>query len=560
MDLHTLNAIRVPGLTDHATEIIRLAEDIQKHTAIYLYKQALPCLCVVFIGGTGTGKSTLFNALCGASLSEAGVERPKTGGAVAYVHEDCPIDTGFPFPSLSIERYRANASRPATGSPAAFTVMTHGHEALSHLMIVDTPDLDSVAAPHRKLAQDLQHLSDAVLFVMSPEKYADQVPHLFLQTLLDAALPLYILFNKADMHISDSEIRKVLRPRDGDLNHKPLWRIPYVADPDWRSILNTPGFQSVKAAVMQRLSKEKSAGIRRTRRRGRAQRLNRDVKRLTQLMTAETQAAAQWRADLNTLCRHITEDLMETEKRRFSSQSREYLSGEIRRLFDRYDVLARPRRFVKGLVTAPLRLLGITHRLPKSSKAHMLSKVREKTDLSDVFGAMEKLRRRVLEEFSPQDPKAPLFTALRDPSVVLSHSEIQEMIYNEQENIADWLEKKFAELMQGIPAGKRLGIYATSLVWGILLVSFETAVGGGFTILDAALDSAIAPFLTKGAVELFAFQEVRKIARELAHQYHNALVSVVSRQCRRYEACVTRLLPDETAVKTLTHIRMAVKT
>ncbi|MCF8082535.1 MAG: 50S ribosome-binding GTPase [Deltaproteobacteria bacterium] len=559
MGLHPLPPIRVPGLTEDATQIDELAQDVRKKTRVYFYKQALPCLCVVLMGGTGTGKSTLFNALCGAALSAAGMERPKTGGPIAYGHQDCPVEAGFPFPSLDVVRSPAGAAAPASGSPAAFTVLTHYQEDLSHLLVLDTPDLDSVAAAHRDMARDLYLLADALIFVTSQEKYADQVPHRFLETALDEVSPLFILFNKAEKHITDPEVRHMLQTHGSRLRERSAWVIPYLSRPTWESVLNAPAFQAFKTAFMEALSKAKEPAIRRTRRQKLAHGLSRDLERLTQRIKAEDKAATQWRSQLETLCHEIGQDLLQAEKARFSGQSREYLAREIRRLFDRYDVLARPRRILKGLVMAPLRLLGVKPKPPSMSKDQVLFNVREKSDLSMVYGAMERLHRRVLEELSPRDRTSPLFGALREPAAVLTHTEIRKMIYREQERLADWLETKFNELARGIPAGKKMGIYSTSLVWGVLIVSFETVVGGGFTLLDAALDSAIAPLVTKGAVELFAFHEIQKINRDLARQYQDGLLSIITRQCRRYQACLNNLMPDESTLKTLRETRLAIE-
>ncbi|NTV59093.1 MAG: hypothetical protein HGA74_17680, partial [Deltaproteobacteria bacterium] len=127
--------------------------------------------------------------------------------------------------------------------------------------------------------------------------------------------------------------------------------------------------------------------------------------------------------------------------------------------------------------------------------------------------------------------------------------------FQEQERLEQWLENQFETLSQGIPWAKKWGIYSTSIVWGILIIAFEIVVGGGFSILDAALDSAIAPFVTKGAVELFAYHEIRKVAKELAQRYQDGLLSVMKVQERRYEACLDSLLPAEELVKQLSAAR-----
>jgi len=114
------------------------------------------------------GKSTLFNALSGAHVSEMGVERPKTFGPIVYAHRDCPIEKGFPFPAIQIERRPSEdpIAGPANGIPGHLLILEHRREDLSHLLVVDTPDLDSVKAENRQIAEDLYLLSDEDLTLL----------------------------------------------------------------------------------------------------------------------------------------------------------------------------------------------------------------------------------------------------------------------------------------------------------------------------------------------------------------------------------------------------------
>jgi len=66
-----------------------------------------------------------------------------------------------------------------------------------------------------------------------------------------------------------------------------------------------------------------------------------------------------------------------------------------------------------------------------------------------------------------------------------------------------------------------------------------------------SLDSAIAPFVTKGVVELFAYHEIQKVARELARRYQDGLLSVMKEQEKRYEACLDSLLTAKEVVEGL---------
>lgn len=551
MTPHMSHPIRFPGLTEDASKMGPLAQQLQKRLNLFSYKKDFPCLFVAFMGGTGTGKSTLFNAFCGAPLSATGVERPKTGGPVAYVHKTCPLKAGSPFPHLDVVTTAPDETDPSAGTPSQFTVMSHDRADLSHLILIDTPDLDSVAAEHRDMAENLYHLADILVFVTSQEKYADQVPHQFLKSALEDNVLLFILMNKAESKSTRSDILDPLQSSGISSKWKRLWFIPYSPKPDPNTLSRMPDFESFRQSFMTTLSKENESTIRQNRRRLQADQLEKDLSYLFRLVDAEKKAGKNWRSQLEAMCGETSRELIQAEKKRFSSQSREYLKREIRKLFDRYDILSKPRRLIKEIILTPLRLLGLKERPAPDAKAKVLARVREKSDLSNLEGAVEKLHRRVLEDLSPLDPSAPLFPALRASGLKLSDEEVQSMVWEEQERLADWLEEKFNVLARGIPKSKRIGIYSTTLLWGILIVSFETAVGGGFTILDAVLDSAIAPFITKGTVELFAYREIQKTARDLAMQYQDGLLKVITRQCDRYGKCLDALMPDEKDIMAL---------
>ncbi|GAH05998.1 unnamed protein product, partial [marine sediment metagenome] len=86
------DAVQCPGLTQSAKDINHLKNSLARQLKAFNYKQKKSLLWAVFIGGTGTGKSTLFNALCRSYISETGVERPKTAGTIVYVHKKIPLE------------------------------------------------------------------------------------------------------------------------------------------------------------------------------------------------------------------------------------------------------------------------------------------------------------------------------------------------------------------------------------------------------------------------------------------------------------------------------------
>ncbi|MGD2126347.1 MAG: 50S ribosome-binding GTPase [Desulfobacteraceae bacterium] len=549
--------VKHPGLTPGAEEIHNLAEQLHKKLNIFDYKQLSRSLWVVFMGGTGTGKSTLFNAFCGKRLSETGVERPITSGPIVYAHRECPIENHFPFSNLEFTRRAVETldSNPAFGAPGQLLVLEHDRDDWSHLVLADTPDLDSVQVEHRQIAEDLYLLSDAVMFITSQEKYADEVPYLFLLRVLRENKPYFLLLNKAEEQITQDDLLKALRNEEVPLKMDRIALIPYTPSHPSQKIPEYAPFRNLFVFFSRELSKERSESLRQTAQSRLAYDLENTASRLTGLIEQENKAAQHWLNQLEALSQQTSQDFISEQKERFAQKSHEHLRTEVRKLFAKYDVLARPRRFVKELFLTPFRFLGFLRKGAEDAQKEALSKVRQKIDLTPVQSAMEKYNRLVLEKLSPSDEAAPLFRTLRQPGVALTDEEIRVLIWTEQDKLDTWLEKTFEDLSRGIPTSKKWGIYTTSILWGILILAFEAAVGGGFTVLDAALDSALAPFVTKGTVELFAYNEIRKIARELAERYKKGLLTVVHHQRGRYEKCLQSLMTPEETLENLQKLR-----
>ncbi|MDY6990335.1 MAG: GTPase domain-containing protein [Thermodesulfobacteriota bacterium] len=542
-----------PGLTSGSQEIERLAKDLPKRLSVYSYKKRMPYFWVVFVGGTGTGKSSLFNAFCEGPLSDTGVERPKTFGPIVYAHKDCPLEEGFPFPSVEMERqpwHHADAIA-APGTPGHMFITEHNREDRFHLIVVDTPDLDSVEPANRQIAEDLYLLSDAVVFVSSQEKYADQIPYQFFLQIVREKKPYFFLLNKAQSRSAEEEVSEALKGQEIALNRDRLWLIAYAPSHTHESISEDSAFQDFKRTLLQDLSTGEREGFRYGQLSGRAEDISRRLSHLLDLLGKEYQAGQKWLDQLEGLYEETCRNLIKEQQTRFMAESRRHLQREIRRLFSKYDVLAKPRRMIRETLLSAFSFLGLGKERRRKTHKDALQAVRQKIDLTPVQGAIDKLNRTVLERLSPADETSALFGKLRDPGVVLNEEEIRKRIWEEQDGLDLWLEQTFQRLSKGIPAHKKLGIYSTSILWGILILSLEIVVGGGFTVVDAVLDSALAPFVTKGAVELFAYSEIQKVARKLANRYQQGLLSVVDRQRNRYRQCLESVMTTEKAMASL---------
>jgi GTPase Era involved in 16S rRNA processing len=195
---------------------------------------------VALAGATGSGKSTLFNALAGLDLSETGVRRPTTSRPLAcawqpdraaglldrlgiapqdrYARRGAPdrsVLVGAPgLPGVSgggtgtgtggadgaaearetpygtadqadsslDEMPRQDCGGDRGGHGAEGTEDAEGaggmrRDDLNGLVLIDLPDHDSAASGHREQVDRLLRLVDVVVWVLDPEKYADAALH-----------------------------------------------------------------------------------------------------------------------------------------------------------------------------------------------------------------------------------------------------------------------------------------------------------------------------------------------------------------------------------------------
>ncbi|GAB3585664.1 GTPase [Calidifontibacter terrae] len=118
---------------------------------------------VAFAGATGSGKSSLFNALVGEPVSRIGARRPTTSQAAAAVWGEDPAG-----PLLDWLKVGARHQVPATSRSAT---------ELDGLVLLDLPDFDSRVAAHRAEADRVIGLADVFVWVTDPQKYADAIMH-----------------------------------------------------------------------------------------------------------------------------------------------------------------------------------------------------------------------------------------------------------------------------------------------------------------------------------------------------------------------------------------------
>ena len=144
-------------------------------------------LVAALAGGTGSGKSSILNALADEELVPTGIVRPTTQHATAVYPPGTGADLTPLLDTLGVEARIADAT-------------------FEDIVIVDLPDFDSTAEAHRHVVESVLPTVDVVVWVLDPEKYADPVLHdEFLSRLADYESQFVFALNQADRLGGDAQ-------------------------------------------------------------------------------------------------------------------------------------------------------------------------------------------------------------------------------------------------------------------------------------------------------------------------------------------------------------------
>ncbi len=230
---------------------------------------------VALLGATGSGKSSVTNALVGSDVATTGVRRPTTSSTLACVWGEDDA-TGL-IDWLQVPNRH----------------LVQGSTELDGLVLLDVPDHDSVELTHRLEMERIAAHADLLLWVSDIEKYADKAMHHYLRQLAHHGAVTVMVLNKTD-RLSSEELTQVTR--------------------DLQRLLADDGLLTTRVVAV---SATTGAGI-------------------EQLMAALTDAVHTQRvmierleADVTVVATHLSEALGTAGKREISSKVADTLSADL---------------------------------------------------------------------------------------------------------------------------------------------------------------------------------------------------------------------------------------
>ncbi|OUZ11652.1 hypothetical protein BHE97_03835 [Aeromicrobium sp. PE09-221] len=204
---------------------------------------------IVALGGaTGSGKSSLFNALSGIDLAGVGVKRPTTSWTLACTWG--PNDASELLDWIGVPpRHQLTRQGPLGDDTDS---------VFDGLVLLDMPDHDSVVDAHQLEVDRVVEFADLFVWVLDPQKYADAAIHeRYLHPLSRHRETTVVVMNQidrlseADREIALTDLRRLL-DREG------LTGVPVIAT----SARSGLGLDQLRTEIARRTAAKDAASTR----------------------------------------------------------------------------------------------------------------------------------------------------------------------------------------------------------------------------------------------------------------------------------------------------------
>ncbi|MEX2503513.1 MAG: dynamin family protein [Egicoccus sp.] len=501
-------------------------------------------LLVVLAGGTGAGKSTTVNSLVGARVAATGVVRPTTHAPVLVCHPDDEADLvdAAILPHLPRVSVASSAGREENddGSAGGQRLVVRTTDGLPPgLALVDTPDVDSVEAANRALAESVLDVADAWLWFVTARTYADEVGAAYLRLARDRQVLTGVVVTQVqarDLEVVLDDVARLLASEGVDadrLLHVPATdvadeQVPAAAVAPLREWLTGLAAPAARADVRRRALDGLRAAV------------PAELVPLADALAAEQATAER------------LQDALERSYRGLHAE----LGVELDRGIPlRADVLDRWRDMVGGgetmlrIQTAATRMREMVRGMLGTTDEAASSPRQVRAEVADTLSdTIVRLLERAAWEARRRFEEDPVGRELLDRQPAL-RSEDTERSHRVRAEVDAWGEH-VAELVATIGAERRV----QARVWSTALNAVATAailvvftVSGGLTggeLGIAALASAGSQALL---VRLFGEQNLRNLLADARADLEGRLTRLIEADRARHDAALTGALPPADA-------------
>lgn len=484
---------------------------------------------LAFFGPTGVGKSKLFNSLLEQDISPSGFRRPFTRRSLYFLHE----------------HWRALAAGLES------EVVVHDQDQWRDLILIDTPDFDSVEASNRREAQRIFSEADAFVFVTDALKYADASTWEYLRRIQQTSKKTLFVLNKVNSREIEQSFRERFAAtfqRSGyatEIARDDLLVIPeYPIDDVTRISHQDPALQRMSARI-QVFQSEDSARTHEILLRGECQSLRELSSRTADFMDCKQVEIAELRGIL--------------ERRRFDAEQRldqRLASGVTPALRD--EVYARimqrmneidPLRYPRALLSAPIRglrhlLSGWWSRDPENQQTPPAVSTATDVTSMETLQMLESEILRYSDEVRLDFHALPELERLLTREVFLDlrldHREIRQLFEKHASEFSKWVQEHARATASEITTENKAKFFLSQLLFNSILITAQVH-SGGFSSMDLALDSFITPWAAKAIGVTIGKEKVTQFETDARNEHRRSQARIFDEALRAFTAFLDRI-------------------
>lgn len=477
-------------------------------------------LRIAFFGPTGAGKSKLFGSLIRDNFSGSGFKRPFTRRSFYYVHQHW---------------------KPLVAALEG-EVALHDDPAWQDVILIDTPDFDSVELENRAEAERVFLESDGFLFVTDALKYADASTWEYLEKICHAGKDFAVVLNKVNSPtVSEGFHERFQRTlgKGRQISYKevvvPEFRIDdtTLIDADHESMRDLR--ETARTLVCGRDSGHPPS-----------------VALLTQECEAFCSYADDLRARVTSKRTQIVEarqslrSRIEAAKRRLDTRLtaglepavREDVYQDVLRRLEKIDVLSYPRKLMAMPIHGIRSLVSGWWSRKEEEPAHEEPAFADPVS-SETFHLLESEMISFADQSRNDIVARPGLEKLIDRErfkrLRFEHHELQQMYVEHHERFAKWVATHAEETASEITGENKAKFVLSQVLFNTVLISSQVATHGGLSFFEVGATSVISPMVAKGISMAIGSEKVKAFEQEAHAEHQRSLAALLERGRQRFE-------------------------
>ena len=470
-------------------------------------------LRIAFFGPTGAGKSKLFSSLLGRGISESGYRRPFTRRSRYFVHDD--------WRSL-VAALHGEAE-------------LHEDATWRDIILIDTPDFDSVEKENRVEAERVFMESDGFLFVTDALKYADASTWEYLRKITRADKVFQVILNKTNSQTVPLSFEQRFINTFGATEDTAVPELlPLIVMPEFpiddATLIEAdhPALEQIRQAA-RRLADGNRAELSGEMFAGEARGLFEQAASLLETVEDRRKQIDELHKTLNLRYEECRGRLRDRLSSGLDPAVRDEVYQRVMTRMEAIDVLRHPRR----LLSMPVRGLKmlVTNWLPSSQKNddELAETTVDDPIASETFHLLETELIRLADETRLDIIGTPGLEHLLDRDrfrqLRLDHDDIQQRYAKHRDAFHEWVASHARDTAAEITNQNKIKFILSQLLFNSVVITAQVQTGG-LSPLELGVDGVLSPWVAK-AVSVAIGNEKVKEFEQLAHDEHQQSLSTV---------------------------------